>query len=80
MSQFSFHKRDRNLLCFASLYLSRSYLVLVAYKKTNIPCFCCIITWLCEITDVVNSITLKFPAVLKFPADDLQFPAVVFLS
>ena len=28
--------------------------------------------------DVVNSVILKFTAVLKFPADDLQFPAVVF--
>ena len=29
--------------------------------------------------DVVNRVILKFPAVLKFPADDLWFPAVVFL-
>ena len=28
--------------------------------------------------DVVNSVILKFPAVLKFPADDLSFPVVVF--
>ena len=28
--------------------------------------------------DGVSSVILKFPAVLKFPADDLQFPAVVF--
>ena len=29
---------NRNLLCFVSLYLPRSCLVLVAYNKTNIPC------------------------------------------
>ena len=29
--------------------------------------------------DVVNSVILKLPTVLKFPADDLYFPAVVFL-
>ena len=28
--------------------------------------------------DVVNSVILKLPAVLNFPADDLQVPAVVF--
>ena len=28
---------DQNLLCFVSLYLPRSCLVLVAYNKTNIP-------------------------------------------
>ena len=28
--------------------------------------------------DVVNSVILKFPVVLKFPADDFKFPAVVF--
>ena len=30
--------RDRNLLCFVSLYLLRSCLVLMTYNKTNIPC------------------------------------------
>ena len=53
MSQFSFHKIDlcfdRNLLCFVSLYLPRSCLVLVAYNKTNIPCHFCLITRLSEI-------------------------------
>ena len=29
---------DRSLLCFVSLYLPRSSLVLVAYNKINIPC------------------------------------------
>ena len=42
MLQFRFYKRDlcfdRNLLCFASFYLPRSCLVLVAYNQTNIPC------------------------------------------
>ena len=37
MSQFSFYKKnlcfDRNLLCFVSLYLTRSCLLLVAYIK-----------------------------------------------
>ena len=29
---------DQNLLCFVSPYLPKSYLVLVPYNKTNIPC------------------------------------------
>ena len=34
---------DQNLLCFVSLYLPRSCLMLAAYNKTNIPCpFCSI--------------------------------------
>ena len=32
-----------------------------------------------NLLDVVNSVFLKFPAVLKFPTDDLQFPVIVFL-
>ena len=42
MLQFSFYEKDlcfdRSLLCFVSLYLPRSCLVLLAYSKTNVPC------------------------------------------
>ena len=31
-----------------------------------------------DLLNVVNSVILKFSAVLKFPADDLQFPVIVF--
>ena len=43
----------RNLLCFVSLYVSWSCLVLVAYNKTNIPClFFCIISKLFSLDNV----------------------------
>ena len=32
-----------------------------------------------NLIDVVNSAILKFPAVLKFHADNLEFPPVIFL-
>ena len=39
--QFSFYLKnlcfDRTLMCFVGLYRARSYLVLVASNKTNIP-------------------------------------------
>ena len=42
MLQFSFYENNlcfyRDSLCFVSLYLLRSCLVLVAYSETDIPC------------------------------------------
>ena len=54
--QFLWKKKlccGRNLLCFVSLYVSWSCLVLVAYNKTNISClFFCIISKLFSLDNV----------------------------
>ena len=57
MSQFSFYEKnlcfDRNLLCFVSLYLPKSCLVLMAYNKTSIPCLFCLISKLFTLGNIM---------------------------
>ena len=52
---------DRNLLCFVSLYLPRSCLLLVAYNKTNILCLFCLISKLFTLSNIIfNSASLNY--------------------
>ena len=53
-----------------SLLQNQKYYPLMSARMSNLLITCLLITWLNEI--------LKFSAVLKFPADDLQFPVIVF--
>ena len=54
---FSFYKKtpcfDGNLMCFLSLYVSRSCLVLAVYNITNIPCLFCLISKLFTLGNII---------------------------
>ena len=50
---------DRNLLCFVSLYLPRSCLLLVAYNKTNIPYLFCLISKLFTLRNIIFNSSLR---------------------
>ena len=43
---------DGNFLCFVSIYLPRSRLMLVAYNKTNISCLLCLISKLLTLSNI----------------------------
>ena len=46
-------------MCFASLYLPRSCLILVAYNKANIPCLFCLISKLLTLGNIMLNSTLR---------------------